>query len=245
MGNAEDIKSLGEEMVSSYENRVEGIATLGKETATLLKGFQKENEEREKMVSDLLSKFREDEKAMAEELKFTLSKNEADRVKEAQAEIRVRIGGVGDLLKSFHTAHEEMSAALEKTLADNEAKRVKETQTEIKKRATDVKTLLNDFREEREKLAFAWQNLVFLLEKTRTGKVGVMEKEAEAKKKEEDIKKEKKRLLTLINQHPEGIKLTQIGVEMGRDWRWYIVIVKELLEENKIKKEENLYYPIS
>lgn len=247
MGNAEDIKGLGEEMASSYENRVGRIATLAKETAALLKGFEKENKEREKMVSELLAGFREEEKAMAEELKSTLSRNEADRVKEAQAEIRVRIGAVGNLLKGFHTAHEEMSATLKKTLADNEAKRVKETQAEIKKRVADVRALLDDFWEERGKLASAWQNLVSLMEKTRAGKkvrpAVVKEEVKEEKPKEEETLREQ--VSTVIEKHPEGIKLSEIGEALGRDWRGLIPITKELIDENEIRKEENLYYPAS
>jgi len=55
---------------------------------------------------------------------------------------------------------------------------------------------------------------------------------------------DKEQVLMLSKKHPEGMKLTEIGAELGKDWRWYIPTVKELIEENKIRKEENLYYPM-
>ena len=48
----------------------------------------------------------------------------------------------------------------------------------------------------------------------------------------------------MIGKHSEGIKLAEIGEALGRDWRGLIPITKELIGENKIRKEENLYYPV-
>ena len=247
MGNAEDIRNLGEDMASSYTDRTKRVATLAKETATMLKGFQKENEEREEMVGDLLSNFHEEEEKMAEELKSTLSKNEADRVKEAQAEIKVRIDAVGGLLKGFHTTHKEMSASLKKALADNETKRLKD-QAEIKERVKDVKGLLDGFQKERDKLASAWQNLVSLMEKTRTGKAAAKPKEAPKKvKKEEKIEEEEElggeegEIVSILENYPDGATLSEIADEMDVHFATLIRPMGRLVDDDKVEKVDNRY----
>ncbi len=245
MGNAEDIRGLGEEMASSYTDRVKRVATIAKETAATLKGFQKENKEREKMVSGLLAGFREEEEKMAEELRSTLSKNEADRVKEAQAEIRVRVDAVGGLLKGFHIAHEKMSTALRKTLSANETKRLKETQAEIKKRVEDVKGLLAGFQEEREKLASAWQNLVSLMERTRGGKVVVkLEKVPKKEKvaKGPALSAKERKIVAAVRENPDGITLPEIAYIMGVPFITLARNVKSLAGKKVIRKKDSRYF---
>lgn len=45
MGMADDLRNLGQEMAASYDARVAGIATLRRETAEMLKGFQRDHRE--------------------------------------------------------------------------------------------------------------------------------------------------------------------------------------------------------
>ncbi len=54
-----------------------------------------------------------------------------------------------------------------------------------------------------------------------------------------------KQILEIIAGHPEGIKLVDIGNELGVDWRSLIGIIKPLVDGGKIDKIENLYYPRS
>ena len=50
-------------------------------------------------------------------------------------------------------------------------------------------------------------------------------------------------VLKVIARYPEGIKLVDIGNELGVDWRSLIGVVKQL--EDRIEKIDNLYYPKS
>ena len=54
-----------------------------------------------------------------------------------------------------------------------------------------------------------------------------------------------KQILEVIAGHPGGIKLVDIGNELGVDWRSLIGIIKPLVDGGKIDKMENLYYPRS
>jgi hypothetical protein len=51
------------------------------------------------------------------------------------------------------------------------------------------------------------------------------------------------RVLTVIHAHPDGIRLVEIGNELGVDWRGLIAVVRSLMDEGKVEKIDNTYYP--
>ncbi|MBI1927525.1 hypothetical protein HYR99_25195 [Candidatus Poribacteria bacterium] len=53
------------------------------------------------------------------------------------------------------------------------------------------------------------------------------------------------RISEVIANHPEGIRLVDIGNELGVEWRSLIGTVTSLLDEGSIYKIDNLYYPKS
>lgn len=53
----------------------------------------------------------------------------------------------------------------------------------------------------------------------------------------------KTRLLALIHDHPEGIKMTDLGSRLNIEWRRLIAPLGELLKEGKIDKKDGKYYP--
>ena len=55
---------------------------------------------------------------------------------------------------------------------------------------------------------------------------------------------ETNRILRVIEKHPEGIKLVDLGNALGVNWRTLIGPVGSLLEEEKIGKVDSIYYPI-
>jgi len=106
MGIASDIKKLGEDIIASYDLRMEVIGELEKDAHNMLKGFQGEQK---KMAAELRKTFKQ---AEADRLKA-----EADRIKafgslknEIQAEQEKRNKEVADLLKEHKTEREKMSA---------------------------------------------------------------------------------------------------------------------------------------
>jgi len=52
------------------------------------------------------------------------------------------------------------------------------------------------------------------------------------------------RILRVLKAHPEGIRLVDIGNELGVDWRGLIALTKALLDEGQAEKIGQLYYPV-
>ena len=52
-----------------------------------------------------------------------------------------------------------------------------------------------------------------------------------------------KKILEVITGHPDGIRLIDIGNELGVDWRVLIGPSKSLMDEGRVEKIENMYYP--
>lgn len=52
----------------------------------------------------------------------------------------------------------------------------------------------------------------------------------------------REKILEVISRHPEGIKLVDIGNELGVDWRTLIGSVKSLVNEDKIEKIDTMYH---
>ena len=57
------------------------------------------------------------------------------------------------------------------------------------------------------------------------------------------IEETARRVLEVIERHPEGVRLVQIGEELGIDWRLLIAPINHLLERGRIRKEDRLYFP--
>lgn len=57
------------------------------------------------------------------------------------------------------------------------------------------------------------------------------------------IEETARRVLEVIERHPEGVRLVQIGEELGVDWRLLIAPINLLLEQGRIRKEDRLYFP--
>lgn len=66
---------------------------------------------------------------------------------------------------------------------------------------------------------------------------------AEASELEAQLEATARRALTVIRVHPEGIRLTELGEELGADWRTLIGPVNRLIERGLVRKEDRRYYP--
>jgi len=229
MGIKEEMEKLGTEIMGSYDVRAEKIGQIKKETEETLKNFQDVHKEMSLEQRESLSKYKEN---LEEDTQKTLD--------------------------DFKVAHSQMSKELKNDL--------NKFNQEIKSK---VSGMLNDFhstqdklRAELEKVSLSWQQTASAMQEKRSGakpvpevlekkiikeklpeKTKIVEKLPEKTKIVEELS-DKEQALVLIKKHSEGLKLTEIGASLEKDWRWYIPIVKELIEENKIRKEANLYYPI-
>ena len=203
MGIADDVKNLGEDIVASYNARVEAIGTIVKDTRTTLKGFHAEHQEMSaeqakdlaKFVADLtnnvgnmLKGFSSEHKEMADALKVSLEKGETDRLKTFKGmmgDIRKDINDIETYVKSklqeFSAAHAEMSDELKKDLAKYVADIVKGT-----------RELLGGFHDEREQMAAHWQAMAAVMAKKRGVEPVEVEAGADVKTVEKAGEKPKK-----------------------------------------------------
>jgi hypothetical protein len=55
---------------------------------------------------------------------------------------------------------------------------------------------------------------------------------------------DRERVLRIIQAHEDGIRLVDMGNQLGVDWRSLIGVTKALLEEGSIEKIDALYYPV-
>jgi len=301
MGIAEDIKNLGEDIVTSYDMRVKAIGVLVKDTHNMLKGFQTEHKEMsdklkadlakgeenrlknfkammaeiQKFVSDIaeevsamIKRFQEEHKAMANEQRKNLEKGEGDRLKAFNSMMAKIQKGIKEIetyvknkLKEFSDAHADMSEELKKALAkyvDDMVKATKKLMGDIQKRQeernAEVADLLEAFKTEREKMAGNWQALTATMAKKR----GIMPKvEAEVRVRpvkeaieeveEEEVTPEmklEKKVLKFIEKHTKGVKVGDMEEPLGVARTRLGVIAKKLLDEGKVRKEENMYFPL-
>ncbi len=233
------------EYLSKYKDNLEG------EVKETLKGFRLSLE---KMGSDLRNDLAEGVERRKAEVSQTLDELTNSRMQMSKelkedlaAGVEKRKEEVSKTLDDFKVSHLQMS----KELKENLSKFNQEIKSEVSKMLDDFHSTQDKVRAELEKASLSWQQTASILQEKRSGVKPipkVLEKKTikEALPKKAKISEElsdKKQLIKLINGHPEGIKLTEIGAQLEKDWRWYIPIVKELMEEGKIRKEENLYYP--
>ena len=219
MGIKEEMEKLGTEIMGSYDVRAEKIGQIKKETEETLKNLQDVHKE------------------MSLEQRKNLAKGVENRIKE-----------VSKMMEDFKVAHSQMSKELKEDLS----KINPELKSKVSGMLKDFHSTQDKLRAELEKVSLSWQQTASAMQEKRSGAKPVpevLEKKIIKEKLPEKTKiveklSDKEQVLVLIKKHPEGLKLTEIGVELGKDWRWYIPTVKELMGENKIRKETNLYYPI-
>lgn len=160
---AEDMKNIVENIVSSYETRIQNIESIFETTHQLLEGFQ----------NSFLDTRQEREKLNAV-LRESLAKNESLRKKDFDGMMQgilstqdEREKEVKDLLKTYLNEQKEMAHALgenlgkfKDSLAKGEVQRVKEFQILIKdilarqeERKEEVNSKLKEFQKEQQQMA--------------------------------------------------------------------------------------------
>ncbi|MBU0558528.1 MAG: hypothetical protein KKG93_02925 [Bacteroidetes bacterium] len=219
-----------------------------------------------KNVDDMIKKFQKEHKDMADALKASLAKGETDRLNNftammgnIQKDIKEIEAYVKNKLKEFSDAHAEMSEELKKELAkyvddmvNATQKLMGDIQARQKERNAQVTDLLDSYKTEREKMAANWNSLVATMAKKRGVKPEV---EAEVKVRpvkeaiEEEVSSEmsleklEKKVLKFIEKH-SGVKIGDMEEPLGVNRMTLGQIAKKLLDEGKVRKEENLYFPL-
>ena len=160
---ADDMRNIAEDVVSSYQTRIQSIGTLFDSTGRLLEGFQ-----------DGLLDTREERGKINAELRENLAKNESLRKKDFDNMMQDILSAqdqrekqVRSLLKDYLNEQREMANALgegldkvKNALAKGEAQRVKEFHTSItemlaeqEQRKQEVSSKLKEFQKNQQEMA--------------------------------------------------------------------------------------------
>ncbi|MEW6002860.1 MAG: hypothetical protein AB1638_09480 [Nitrospirota bacterium] len=256
-GFASDRKKMSKEQAKNLADFVED---LSKSVEDMLKGFQKSHKQMSveqaksladfvadltKNVGNMMKGIQKAHKEMADELKESLEKGETDRLKSFKSMMGNIRKGIKDIesyvankLKEFSDAHAEMSEELKKDLAKY-----------VSGIVSGTKKLLSKYSSDMKKAANAWQGMSETLSRARKGRAVVPKLEAKVKVRpveeaveEVEVDLEEK-VLEFINQHPEGLKVSDMEEPLGVARTRLGAIAKRLLDEGKVRKEENLYFP--
>ena len=124
MTTREEMQSLAEEIVRSYEDRISGVAQVKESEAERKRTEAKDIAQRKSDVGTMLKGFDDAHAAMSNELKADLAKvapalreTEAKRKRTEAKEIVQRKSDVSTMLKGFDDAHAAMSNELKADLA--------------------------------------------------------------------------------------------------------------------------------
>ena len=258
------LKALGD-LVTDTRKTLKGFTQerekTGKEVEGMLKEFRRNHEQMSgeqakgladfvadltKNVGNMIKGIHKAHKEMANNLKEGLEKGETDRLKEFKVmmgDIQKDIKGieayVSNKLQEFSDSHADMSKKLKNDLSKYAAGIVSET-----------KKLLGEYSSDLNEAANAWEDMSEYLAQRRKGMAATPKAEAETKVKPaekafEEVEVDLEgRVLELINRHPEGVKVGDMEEPLGVDRKRLGLIAKRLIEEGKVKKEENLFFPL-
>lgn len=248
MGKISDaIQNVVDEIRSSAEARGTAVRALLDESKQLMKDIHSTNTEEAKGTRDMLERFRLEHQNMTKALRESLSSEEKARL-EATRQFMEKVGievsemrsGTHNLLERFHLEHGDMAKALREKLSSEERSREEATRQfmeEVHKTNNQcrdaVREMLDEIGSDLRQARQIWTKEVKIAPEAAA-------KEEEIKKKPEE---EKEKILEVIARHPEGIKLIDIGNELGMDWRALIGSVKSLVDEDKVEKIDTMYYP--
>jgi hypothetical protein len=236
MGKTSDaMQTMVDEIRSSAETRGAALRELSEEAKQLmkdadnaLKDIHRANQAQAKFLRDRLSSERKTGAKDTRELMQDVKKFiEGTRVR--VSEMR---SGTHNHIGQLHLERRDMGRAFRKKLLSERKKIFSERRAIAKAAQEFVANVTSDLREAHR----IW---------TEQGKEKAMPetvaREVEEIKREREGQKQK--ILEVITRHPEGIKLFDIGNELGVDWRTLIGPTKSLVDEDKVEKIDTMYYP--
>jgi len=244
----DDIKEINEEVVAIFKDTNELIEKFEKEhqemsaelkaelsqnlaerveyTKTLLNGFQKR-----------LAEISKENQKMAQKLQKDLAKGEVERLSDYKG-----------VMKEIHAA-------------------IKGIQKEVKEVQKATSGMLGSYANDREGAVAEWNKMQAAIAKIR--KTGIVDQPQVTEKKEVKVeivvepvmetpievqpKTEpisivpmtlEEKVLAYINKHPNGLRISEMEQPLGETRMKLGFVAKALLEEGKVQKLDNIYFPI-
>jgi len=239
----DDIKNINDEVAAIFKSTNEMLATFDKEhqemsaelkaelsqnlaerveyTQVLLHGFQKR-----------LAEIGKENQKMAQKLQKDLAEGEVERINEYNG-----------IMKDIHSA-------------------IKGIQKEVKEVQKATSGMMTNYANDRAGATAEWNKMQSAIAKIR--KTGVVEQPKQGEKKEVKEKAVvepvmeapvevhpksiipmtlEEKMLDLINKHPNGLRVSEMEQPLGETRMKLGFIAKALLENGKVQKLENIYFP--
>ncbi|HBZ66682.1 MAG TPA: hypothetical protein DEO70_07580 [Bacteroidales bacterium] len=222
-----------------------------------------------KSTNEMLEKFDKEHQEMSAELKAELTQNLAERVEYT----RNLLHGFQTRLAEIGKENQKMAQKLQKDLAKGEMGRIndyngvmKEIHTAIKGIQKEVKevqkatsVVLGNYKQDRGGATAEWNKMQAAIAKIRN--TGVVEQPKPVEKKvvtanepvieTQVVVKPKavtpmtleEKVLDYINNHPNGLRISEMEQPLGETRMKLGFIAKGLLEEGKVQKLDNIYFP--
>lgn len=266
-----EIRADAKQVREEAGNLLKGLrVSREQERVRLVRELSEDKRSRKSKVSGLLGEFRTSRRQGGALRRKDLASGVSERrsgVKELLKELgqarwntKLEVGKLRNsaesLIKSFSEVRRESSRVLKGDLARSKA----EITSEVKQMRTCFCAARADVRADLDEAASAWQEFAKSMQVKRAGakappKSGITEaekaeppavrEEAEALRADEEIPDLETKLLSAINECPEGITLSEVAEKLG-----VMPIVlgrasKNLLGKGLIRKEEKLYFPVA
>ena len=246
MGNSsEAMQRLVEDIVSSAENRHVKISEVTSNSRNQIERFRLEHHDMAKALSEKLSS---DNTANKEATKQFMNSVRTDFQNMAKALNEKLSSENHNLLERFRLERHDMAKALSEKLSSDNTANKEATQQYMDELASDRGAAQRIWREGFggviKKPVQPVAEVAVEEPVQSVAEVAVEEPVQPIAEKETEPFPEKQ-ILEVIAGHPEGIKLVDIGNELGVDWRGLISNIKPLIDDGKIDKIESLYYPKS
>ena len=233
----------------------EGEVNRMKEFAVLMKSINEEILRIFSYTNDLLAKFDKEHQEMSVELRKDLANGEVERIKEynevmkgIQNDVKILKKAVAELLGDFAQDREGASAAWKK-MSDILAQLRKTGVTppkEVKKEDTKKAVPVIQFKDtpvEAKVKATVEVKVKAPVEVKVKAPVEAKAKAPVVAKVKTPITLEEK-VLNYINNHPKGVKVAQMEEPLGETRMKIGYTAKVLLDEKKVKKFDNVYFPL-
>jgi hypothetical protein len=261
-GFADDLKKSTLNMLNRYskdhrhmshdqaKNLAEFAADLTANVRAMLKGFYKDHQqmsdEQAKSLADFVSNLTRDVSAMTNGFKKTRSEMSVELKAKLALDLKNIRTYTKDKLKEFEKSHGRMSDTLQKSLSKY-----------VNDLVRDVSRLLHGYRNDMKKAGRSWDRMSSTLSELRTGtEIPSAEAEERVSSVQEAIEEGfeqteiisdidvEMRVLDYINKHPEGVKVGSMESPLGVPRMRLGLKAKKLLEEGRVRKEANIYYPL-
>ena len=225
-----------------------------------------------KNTNDMLERFEKEHLEMSTELKNELSKNLAERVEYTRTLLNGFQKRLSDISKEnqkmAHKLRKDLANGEMERISDYNGI-MKEIHQEIKKICKEVKEIqkstagmLGDYSQNRVQAASEWSKMQDAMDEIR--KPGIIKpvKQTIKKAEKKEIKVEKpvevplkvepkpvapitleEKVLDYINKHPKGVKISEMEEPLGATRMKLGFTAKALLDEGKVQKVENFYFP--